>query len=305
MNLGFIRRRRRGLLSALAAAGALSLGMLFPAVAHAQIGGFGGGYGGGFGGGGLYGGQTEVVGTIQGPIQSLDFDRGLIRIRAGGGTTVALNARPQDLVGLNPGDVASVSYLNYNGVLWLYPDGGGYGGGYGGGGGFGVGGGFGGVGDFAQAGEVTGTVQNVDRQRGRITISGRTLRAHPEELENVYPGQFVSVGFVQIGKSRWVDDYGGGFGGGFGGGGLGGFGGDGFGGDGFGVGGGGGFNDRGLIGGGGGGGNGGGNGGAIEPGTTGSAGGDGGSGTSGGTSGGTGGGASGDPLGNVGTGGGR
>lgn len=212
------RRRRRGLYG-LALASALSLGLFAPS-AFAQIyGGYGTGLGsniygggGGFYGGGLYGRGTANIGTVQGSVAGLDFEQGRLVMNTAGGR-IAINARPQDLVGLNPGDVASVTFLNYNGARWLEP-----GGGYGGYGSFG--GGLGG--GFAFAGEVTGTVRGVDRQRGLINVDGRTLRAHPEDVSDVYPGQFISVGYIQVGNTAWADSmgYGGGgiYGGGLGGG---------------------------------------------------------------------------------------
>jgi hypothetical protein len=170
------------------------------------------------GGFGVYGGwgSTANLGTVQGSVQSLDFERGKLSMRTTQGL-LTLNARPQDLVGLNPGDVAGVTFLDYGGSLWLEPGAGGlYGGGL--------------AGDFGFAGEVTGTVQRVDRQRGLIQVAGRTLRAHPEDVSGVYPGQFLSIGYVQVGNTAWTDSgvgsgvYGGGiYGGGlYGGGGYGG-----------------------------------------------------------------------------------
>lgn len=215
------RRRRRGLYG-LAIAAALSLGLFAPS-AFAQIyGGYGTGLGGniyggggGFHGGGYYGSGTANIGTVQGSVASLDFEHGRLTMNTAGGR-IAVNARPQDLVGLNPGDVASITFLNYNGARWLEP-GAGYGGGFGGFGGGGLGGGF------AFAGEVTGTVRGVDRQRGLINVDGRTLRAHPEDVSDVYPGQFISVGYIQVGNTAWADSMGyGGMGGGIYGGGLGG-----------------------------------------------------------------------------------
>lgn len=209
------RRRRRGLYG-LAIASALSLGLFAPS-AFAQIyGGYGTGlggnvYGGGFYGGGYYGGGTANMGTVQGSVASLDFEHGRLTMNTAGGR-ISINARPQDLVGLNPGDVASVTFLNYNGARWLEP-GAGYGGGF-------YGGGLGS--GFAFAGEVTGTVRGVDRQRGLINVDGRTLRAHPEDVSDVYPGQFISVGYIQVGNTAWADSMGYGLGGGIYGGGLGG-----------------------------------------------------------------------------------
>lgn len=178
---------------------ALAIGLVAPLGARAQIYG-GGGY---FGGGGsMYG--TSLMGTVRGTVQGLDFNRGLVTVRTNG-EQLALHARPQDLSGLNPGDIAELTYLNYDGMLWLEP------GGY-------YGGGFGtyGIDTFALSGEVTGTVESVDRRTGQVRVADQTLRAHPEQLDGVYPGSFVSFSYAQIGDVRWVEDVGGYYGGGVG-----------------------------------------------------------------------------------------
>lgn len=145
---------------------------------------------------GDYGG-TSMVGTVRGTVQSLDFYQGVVAIRSNG-SVLRLHARPQDLAGLNPGDVAGLTYLNYEGMLWLEP-GGFYGSGYG-------------AYDtdaFAISGEVRGTIESVNRRNGTVKVAGHTLRAHPEQLDGLYPGSFVSLGYAQIGKYRWIDDVGG------------------------------------------------------------------------------------------------
>lgn len=149
---------------------------------------------------GDYGG-TSMVGTVRGTIQSLDFDQGRVAIRSNG-NVLRLHARPQDLAGLNPGDVAGLTYLNYEGMLWLEP------------------GGFYGSGytaydtdSFAISGEVRGTIEAVNRRNGTVKVAGKNLRAHPEQLDGLYPGSFVSLGYAQIGKFQWVHDIGGFYGG--------------------------------------------------------------------------------------------
>lgn len=149
---------------------------------------------------GDYGG-TSMVGTVRGTIQSLDFNQGRVAIRSNG-SVLQLHARPQDLAGLNPGDVAGLTYLNYEGMLWLEP-GGFYGSGYA----------FYDTDSFAISGEVRGTIEAVNRRNGTVKVAGKTLRAHPEQLDGLYPGSFVSLGYAQIGNFRWVNDAGGFYGG--------------------------------------------------------------------------------------------
>lgn len=141
---------------------------------------------------------SSSIATVRGTVQDLDFLKGAIAIRSNG-RVWRLHAHPQDLAGLNPGDVAALTYGNYGGQLWLEPGGGDASGSYGAG--------FGAVNldTFAISGEVTGTVQSVNRSAGTLRVADHTLRAHPEQLSGLYPGAFVSVGYAQIGSQRWLD----------------------------------------------------------------------------------------------------
>ncbi len=125
------------------------------------------------------------MGTVQGTVQALDFDQGLIRLRSSGGT-VTLRSRPMDMANLNPGDVVALEYANYNGALWIEPKD------------------SASVSDFAQFGTLTGNVTQVNKGLGTITVRGRTFRAHPEQLEQVIPGQFISLGYANISGTNWV-----------------------------------------------------------------------------------------------------
>lgn len=144
--------------------------------------------------GGSYGGDTHLVGQISGSIASIDYGRGRIVVRgAEAGRTLTLNASPGELVGLNPGDVITATYADYNGNLWVTD---GYGGsslGYG-------------AGEYADEGVIVGRVSDLDKARGSITVGGRTMRAHPDELEDLLPGQFVEADYVAVDGRRWATD---------------------------------------------------------------------------------------------------
>jgi hypothetical protein len=62
--------------------------------------------------------NTYSMGTVQGTVQGLDFNQGLIRLRSSGGL-ITLRSRPMDMADLNPGDVVALQYSNYNGALWV------------------------------------------------------------------------------------------------------------------------------------------------------------------------------------------
>lgn len=178
------------------------------------------------------------VGEVNGVITHLDTERGLM-VLSTGTRNLRIHARPDQLIGLARNMRVNATYRNYGGYRWLTFDqglggaglgtvdglGGGFGTGFGGGGigtwgggiGFGGGGltgggltggglGIGGAGiaDFTDYGRLVGSVDRLDRERGVLVVDGRALRAHPEDLDAVLPGQAISVEYAQIGNTRWV-----------------------------------------------------------------------------------------------------
>lgn len=129
--------------------------------------------------------NTYSMGTVQGTVQGLDFNQGLIRLRSSGGL-ITLRSRPMDMADLNPGDVVALQYSNYNGALWVGARE------------------SGNVQEYAQFGTLTGNVTQVNKALGTVTVRGRTFRAHPEQLEQVIPGQFVSLGYANIAGTNWI-----------------------------------------------------------------------------------------------------
>ncbi|MHB8420439.1 MAG: hypothetical protein ACYDCL_20390 [Myxococcales bacterium] len=152
--------------------------------------------GGGLGGAGEYG-NLSSSGTIHGIVRRRDFARGILVI-ASGDRTVNVHATPDQLTDYRTGDRIDLDYDDYAGVRWLS------------GGEGSTGGGLGyGEGNYAEEGTTSGTVASVDSSRGLVRIreaqGTRTFHAHPEELQDVIPGQFVSLTYERIGRAAWVE----------------------------------------------------------------------------------------------------
>lgn len=153
---------------------------------------FSGGHQASFQGGGQQaGGQGDLqqsAGTIQGAVQSLDYEKGLLTLDTGTGR-MTLRAQPLDIAQLNPGDVVSVPYGNYDGQLWVS-----------------TGQGQQHMDSFAVNGKVTGTLSSVDKSNGTVTIRGQTFRAHPETVEQLVPGQFIQVDYARVAGTDWISN---------------------------------------------------------------------------------------------------
>ncbi len=132
------------------------------------------------------------TGVVQGTVRAINFRAGILQINSAG-RTVSLHAKPDQLADFQPGDLVSVNYSDYAGVLWLSESGQ-----------------AAGTGNqsFAISGTVTGTVSALNKSHGYLTIMGPThnqrFLANPEDLKNLMPGQFVSLSFERIGGMDWV-----------------------------------------------------------------------------------------------------
>lgn len=145
-------------------------------------------------------GSTSITGTIKGTVTALNLSRGLVTVSSGAGGqagSLTLNALPSQIADLNPGDLVALNYLNYGGQRWLAIS---------------QGGGQGGSGasamnqeSFGQYGTVTGYVQQLNKGSGTITVRGMPFRTHPQFLQSLLPGQFVSVNFAEIGGVNWAE----------------------------------------------------------------------------------------------------
>lgn len=140
------------------------------------------------------------TGAVQGTVRSIDFRNGVLRISSGN-RLIYLHAKPDQLAAFQPGDQVDVDYDNFAGVLWLAGETGG-----------GAGAAVGGAENFALSGTVSGTVAALDKSRGRVTLTGamrdHTFLAHPDDIRDLIPGQFVSLTYERIGNTDWVSSIG-------------------------------------------------------------------------------------------------
>lgn len=133
--------------------------------------------------------------TIRGVIEKLDLRESQLSLRpteeGAAKQALTMEARPFDLVGLKVGDSIQARYTDHNGTLWFVPRGG-----------------------FekeppksasiSEVNRLSGTISNIDRERGMVSVQGRDLRAHPEQVSKLIPGQYVSLSYAQVGESPWV-----------------------------------------------------------------------------------------------------
>ncbi|HCF59206.1 MAG TPA: hypothetical protein DFS52_14590 [Myxococcales bacterium] len=110
----------------------------------------------------------------------IDTDTGLVK----------LSALPTQIANLVRGDIVSFRYRDYGGELWIEldppgtpgspqisPE------------------------SFGQMGVVSGPITGLDKSHGQVFLHGRAFRTHPQMLENLLPGAFVDVTYVQFGNA--------------------------------------------------------------------------------------------------------
>lgn len=134
--------------------------------------------------------EAGAVAHITGVVRALDYDQGTFTVRAGD-QAQTIYARPKQLASLVPGDLVSVRYRWFGQQPWL------------------VGTGTG-PGAFSLQGTLRGTVANLDKQSGTVTLSTvngtATLRANPNDFEQIVPGQFVAIDYQKVNGQLWAED---------------------------------------------------------------------------------------------------
>ncbi len=144
-----------------------------------------GAQGGQMGQGGGQGGQPFTQGVVRGTVQNVGLQQGLVAIQSGG-NVVTLHATPSELANLNPGDTVALQYASYGGQPWVMPSG------------------AQGTASYGSTAQLTGTVDAVDQNAGIIAVRGTRLRAHPQQVQNVVPGQYVTVTYANVQSTPWV-----------------------------------------------------------------------------------------------------
>ncbi len=140
--------------------------------------------------------NTAVSGTVQGIVANVNYRNGFLAIRSGY-DTVTLRGTPSQLSGMMIGDNVSLHFDSYANRNWISTRGG-----------LGIGG-TGDLSGFAQSGKVTGVVTGVDKADGIVALSGGfgtgvRLRAHPEVIGDLIPGQYINFSYVNVQGIDWL-----------------------------------------------------------------------------------------------------
>lgn len=136
------------------------------------------------------GSQAAVRGLVQGTVGNVNFSKGTLTLNTGNGATT-IRGTPGQLQNFRKGEFTSIPFADYAGNRWLVsspsqlqPQ------------------------TFARAVTVTGVVKNVNKSGGKLMINrdGKTVtyNAHPQTLQSVLPGQFVSITYEQVGNVDWI-----------------------------------------------------------------------------------------------------
>jgi len=122
----------------------------------------------------------------QGVVTAIDFSAGVATLEVGEQQSLVLHAKPTALIWI-PGNVVALEHRRYGDHEWLPltedPD-------------------------ISVASTATfhGTVERVDRTAGVLIVDGVKLRAHPEKLRGVMPGQRWIVSLENLSGSDWVKE---------------------------------------------------------------------------------------------------
>ena len=144
--------------------------------------------------------------TVQGQVLSTDPEKGTAQVQTSRGI-VTVRGRPSDTAGMKAGDKTFLNVQKTGGELWVEqaaPSG------------------FGSAdvtqqpgmgaaastvnsGAYQQRGRAGGVISEVDTKAGTFTVDGKTIAAHPSQLQGLKPGQQISVDYGVVGESGWAE----------------------------------------------------------------------------------------------------
>jgi len=141
-------------------------------------------------------GQVAVTGHVKGVVSNIDYGTGQLSISTGGNETFTLRGTPMQLAGYRRGQVADLNYNKFGNSRWLSSSGG-----------------EAQPGSFARSTTVNGTVSSLNKAEGTVTMSlgggqSSTFQAHPDKIQQLVPGQFISLTYQRIGQQNWVSELG-------------------------------------------------------------------------------------------------
>ncbi len=132
------------------------------------------------------------AGQIQGTVENIDVPGGRLTVRSGE-QTVTLHAVPTVLGNYKQGETANLAYESFGGEYWISEQ-------------VGAGPSANLADQYSMAGTVTGTISQLDRNAGILVVRGTQYSAHPDLLQNLTPGQFVSLSYANVQGKNWVAD---------------------------------------------------------------------------------------------------
>jgi len=136
---------------------------------------------------GMMGMQGQLT-SVQGTVQEVDFGRGELTLDTQDQGRLTLHARPFDLGQVVQGDMIQVQYARYGDQNWVAPS------------------------QQAQQNlsaygtptTLTGAIEDIDPERGTLTVRGTDIMAHPSQLQTLAPGQFMQIEYVTVEQSNWA-----------------------------------------------------------------------------------------------------
>lgn len=144
---------------------------------------------------GQMGAQAGNQGSVQGIVQRSNVNKGTVQLLTNQGT-MTLRAKPDQIASFKPGDVVLLSYGSFGNSKWVTSY---------------LGPQYQGAGQrlgITQGGTVAGTVSQVNRNTGQLTINTaegkRTFQAHPAELQGLVAGEQVNLSIERVGNSEWA-----------------------------------------------------------------------------------------------------
>jgi hypothetical protein len=147
--------------------------------------------------------DASATGLVQGIVSNVNWQAGLVTVMSGY-NRITLHGTPTQLSSLKRGDNVSLPYNSYAGILWLTNQ-------FGTQNAIGAEGTIGGVPanlGFAQTGVMAGVVENVNKAEGLVFVTGANGRArflaHPEVIEQLVPGEYVNLSYIQVGRVPWL-----------------------------------------------------------------------------------------------------
>lgn len=125
--------------------------------------------------------------SMRGTVKQIEAAKGELTLDTDAGPQT-LHVRPFDVDTLTPGEIVQVTYGRYGDQMWVIPAEG-----------------------WEQASRkpeeetrMTGTIDEMDRTAGTMTVSGRKLRVHPHQLAALRPGQTVDATLVMVAGQSWI-----------------------------------------------------------------------------------------------------